>query len=869
MQRTDLTENWTLLHLGGPAPTGLANCEIEAQVPGVAHTALRAAGLTEELFMDDQEAAQSWVGQSRWRYRTEFTLTELTPGLDLLFEGIDTVATIHLNGQELGRSENMHRSYRYSLHGSAILGVNVLEVDLESPVKEADRRSLELGYRPHVNAHPFNSMRKMASSFGWDWGIDTSSVGIWRPVRLEQWSARLSHVRPIATVDETTGRLELHVSVARSNDEQQLALSVEIAGLVVHADVPRDTDEITVHIDVPDAKRWWPRGHGEPTLYPGKVVLTEKHPDRGTVTAAEHQFRIGFREVSLDTTPDEYGTPLTLVVNGRAIDVRGANWIPDDAFPHRVTRDRYGARIAQAEFAELNLLRVWGGGIFETSDFYELCDERGILVMQDFLFACAAYAEEEPLRTEIELEAREAVSRLAQHASLVILNGNNENLWGMHEWGYVSRLDDASWGSHYYYELLPAIVAELAPHITYTPGSPFTPSHSGLGDDPDHNDPSHGSMHIWDVWNEKDYTAYRQYTPRFVAEYGWQAPPTWTTLSRFITDDPLTPESPGMVVHQKAIEGNHKLTDGLLPHLRLPNTMSDWHWAMQLNQAAAIRTAIGWFRSRSPICSGSIIWQLNDSWPATSWSAVDSSGLAKPMLYALRHMNQPRLVTIQPSPDGLEVAILNDSDELWADELSIERCSYDGRTKSRSSLTVSVAPRSSQRVLVPAEVGVAGSPAQEFMAAHLGNVRDLWFFTEYRDSALSTPRFRSHLERAPEGYVLRIAAETLIRDLTLLIDKLDPNGFVGDALLTLLPGEEGLFQICSDRDMSLEELVDADVLRSANQLVVNAGAGSIKHQKFGPIPGGRPWKNSPTPPLSAHPSRAATHSWALQPEPQR
>lgn len=819
MHRTELRGGWTVTHVNGPSPAPMVARPIPAEVPGTVHTALHAAGVTDDPYLDDQEAAQRWIGQSRWQYRTEFDLDGLGPSLDLVFDGIDTVSTVRLNGHVLGRSENMHRGYRFDIRGAAQRGTNVLEVDLESPVREADRRSLELGYRPHVNSHPFNAIRKMASSFGWDWGIDTASVGIWRPVRVERWTARLDAVRPITTVERSAGRLALHIDVARTDRDRPLAVSVAIGERTLRAEVDQDTDHVLIETELPDVRLWWPRGHGDPARYDVTVTLLDASEGAADAVLDEREQSVGFRTVELDTTPDEHGTSFVLRINGRRVEVRGANWIPDDAFPHRVDRDRYAARIDQAEFAGLNLLRAWGGGIYESEDFYDLCDERGLLVMQDFLFACAAYSEDEPLRGEIEAEAREVVTRLSPHPSLVILNGNNENLWGMREWGYVSRLDGATWGAAYYFDVLPTIVEELAPHIGYTPGSPFTPANGGLGDHPDHNDPHHGTMHVWDVWNEEDYLAYRDYTPRFVAEFGWQAPPTWATLTRAISDDPLTPESPGMIVHQKAIGGNDKLTDGLLPHLRLPDDMSDWHWAMQLNQAAAIRTGIGWFRTRAPICSGTIVWQFNDCWPVTSWSAVDGDGRAKPMLYALRHVNRERLVSIQPGPVGLEVAILNDTDERWDGELLLERRDYDGVALERFAMRVIVDPRSAQSLPVPPEIGNASVSEMELVVASLHGVRDLWFFAEYRDSALAPATLRSEMSRVPDGYELTVRAETLIRDLTLLIDKVDPDGVVDDALVTLLPGEQVTLRIRSTAELDLGSLTAAAVLRSANQLV--------------------------------------------------
>lgn len=837
MIRTTLADGWTLSLLAGPAPEHVRGARVAASVPGSVHTDLLAAGLIADPYLDDNEALLAWIGQCDWRYETSFAWSARTDAAELVFEGLDTVATVRLNGEVIAGTRNMHRSYRVDVRDLLVEGRNELQVDFASAIRAADAASLELGYRPHVNHHPYNALRKMACSFGWDWGIDTSTAGIWKPVALEEWSvARFASVRPVPTLDGDEGVATVHVAVARASREP-LRVTAQVAGRTASVVLGPDETDAVLEVRVPDVRRWWPRGYGEAALYDLDVRLAIDS-DSPAARAAAHvdrwSHRIGFRTVEFDTTPDAAGTPFTIVVNGQPVFVKGANWIPDDAFPHRVDRARYARRLDQAEFAGLNLIRVWGGGIYESADFYELCDERGILTWQDFLLACAAYAEEEPLRSEIEAEAREAVARLGRHPSLVVLNGNNENLWGHHEWNWKLRLDGATWGAGYYFELFPSIVAELAPHVGYTPGSPFTPSREpGVPfDTTSHpNDPDHGSMHIWDLWNQKDHPHYRDQRPRFVAEFGWQAPPAWSTLTRSISDEPLTPESPGMLVHQKAMEGNVKLTDGLLPHLRLPNDMRDWHWAMQLNQANAITTAVEWFRSLAPHCMGSIVWQLNDCWPVTSWAAVDGDERAKPLLFALRHAHADRLLTVQPvdpaDPSaGLAVAVVNDTGERWTGTLAIERLDSSGEVLEAGAVTVTVSPRSVTTVRVPAAVGTATDAARELLRARLDDVRGLWFFAEYRDSALEAPRFAASVEPVVGGVELRVTAEVLLRDVTPLVDVADPAASVDDALVTLLPGETAVFRVATDAALTLEELTAPEVLRTANQLVAGASGAS-------------------------------------------
>jgi beta-mannosidase len=806
LERRELHEGWNLTVAAGPAPAEVVSAVVPASVPGSVHTDLLAAGLIPDPYLDDNESLLAWVGLCDWRYSLDFDWTSgNSDRVDLVFAGLDTIADVELNGTLISSTRNMHRSYRCAVAPQLREGANSLVVTFRSPVRFADSASLELGYRPHVNHHPYNAIRKMACSFGWDWGIDTASSGMWRPVALESWSvARLAEVRPVAFVDGADGVLETHVRVERSATKE-LAVSVTVAGIETSASIPVGADSVVVRTVVPAVDLWWPRTHGAQPMYDVTVTLGESD----AVTR-----RVGFRTVAFDTTPDAEGTPFTILVNGEPIVIRGANWIPDDAFPHRVDRARYERRLDQAAFANLNLIRVWGGGIYESDDFYDACDERGLLTWQDFLLACAAYAEEEPMLSEFEAEAREAVARISTHPSLILFNGNNENVWGYEEWNWQARLEGKTWGAGYYYELFPQIVAELAPHVKYTPASPFSPVEGKA-----QNDPAHGSMHIWDLWNQKDYPEYRSYRPRFVSEFGWQGPPTWSTLTQSLHDEPLTPESPGMLVHQKAMEGNAKLTDGLVAHLPLPNTMADWHWAMQLNQAIAIRTAIEWFRSLQPHCMGNIVWQLNDCWPVTSWAAVDGYERPKPLLYALRGANADRLLTIQPAADGLELVIVNDTALPWAGPLTIRRLNFVGTELAVEQHDITVAARSSQRLSIPSSIATAGNEFAELIRAELGGTLSHWFFAEMRDSELVTEAPSVAAELIEGGWELTVTATVLTRELSVLVDKVDPNAVADASLVTLLPGESVVIRVTGASAARAQDFEHPQVLRSANQLV--------------------------------------------------
>ena len=817
----DLRDGWTVRATRGPVPSGLELGTVPATVPGSVHTDLLAAGIIPDPYLDSNEHVLAWIGACDWEYRTTFAWSaEGHDRHDLVLEGVDTVATVTVNGVEVGRTANMHRSYRLDAAAALREGDNELVVAFTSPISYANQQALELGIRPQSgNAHPFYAMRKMACSFGWDWGIATATSGLWKPARLESWStARLAAVRteallPDGATEGARGVVRVSVDVERVADVP-LTLTVAVGDATTTVDVPAGATSATADVELASVELWWPRTHGAQPLHDVDVTLAAD----GTVVDAAHR-RVGFRTITLDMTPDEHGTSFTFVVNGEPVWVRGANWIPDDAFPHRVTRERYAARVGQAVDMNMNLLRIWGGGLYETEDFYDACDAQGLLVWQDFPFACAAYPEEEPLRSEVEAEARENVARLAHRASLALWNGSNENIWGFHDWAWQPRLAGASWGLGYYTELLPAIVAELSPGTGYTPSSPW----SGTLDlHP--NDAQHGSMHSWEAWNRRPMSAYLEDVPRFMAEYGWQAPPTWATLTRSIHDEPMSPESPGMVTHQKAADGNNKLWYGLLPHFELPSDMDAWHWAMQLNQARALRTGIGHLRSHAPVCMGSVVWQINDCWPVTSWAAVDGDGRPKPLAYELAHQHADHLVTVQPREDGLVVAVHDDSPEPWSGDLVLQRVSYDGDVLASATVPVEVAARGIVVVPVPADVATAGDAASELVTATLGDVRGVRFLAEPRDSRLASEpglTVDATVAEGPDGFVttVTITPDVVVHDLALLVDKVHPDARVDDMLVTLLPGETATFRVTSPVAVDAAALTDRSVLKHAGQLV--------------------------------------------------
>lgn len=797
-----------------PEDAASAAGPLSATVPGEVHLDLLAAGVIPDPYDGDNEARLSWIGRTGWSYRCTFVVTGLDtfPHHDLVADGLDTVAEIVLNGTVVGRTANQHRGHRFDVGPVLRNGENELVVNFDGPVPAAAAAERVLGPYPHVNHHPFNAIRKMACAYGWDWGIDAAGVGIWRDLRIESWGeVRLDVVRPLPHLDGSTGVLDVVVGLVwAAGATSPATVTLTADDRTSEVEVTPGTREITVSVEIPEVELWWPRGYGDQPLYEIGVDLVAG-PMRQRCAA-----RVGFRTVAVITEPDADGTPFRIEVNGRTVHVKGANWIPDSAFVTTVTAEQCHRSITDAVEAGMNLLRVWGGGIYESDDFYDSCDELGILVWQDFLFACAAYSEDEPLRSEVEVEARQAVARLNHHASLVLWNGCNENIWGHADWGWRDELGDRPWGSGYYRDLLPQVVAELAPYTPYSPGSPYS------YDDARHpNDERHGTMHIWDVWNRADFREYANKRPRFVSEFGFQGPPAWSTLTSVVHDEPLDPYGVQMLVHQKAEDGNGKLERGLGDHLPVPSGIDDWHWATQLNQARAIAFGIEHFRSRWPDNTGSVVWQLNDSWPVISWAAVDAHGIRKPLWYALRRVFADRLTTVRLHDDEPAVVLHNDSDEPWTTTLSVRRRTTTGDVVlGEQTVEVTVAARTVSCVALSPEVAVPRDPGSEFVSvATRGATTSFAYWVEDPELRLASTDEAGEVtaRRTDGGYRVTVMARSLLKDVALFPDRLDAAARVDSCLVSLQPGEQHTFVVTSG-DLDESALIRSPVLRSVADL---------------------------------------------------
>lgn len=789
----------------------LAGASFNAQVPGDVHTDLQLHGLIENPHLGLNEFKTQWIGRCAWEYSTQFQVSELASHNQLVFAGLDTIAEVFLNDQHILSARDMHLSYTVDVDAVLRTGSNELKVIFDSQEDWAESQEREVGKYPNAYSDPTNQIRKMACNYGWDWGPTLVTAGIWRPIQLVQWDkARFDGLIVNPTVISGTPTLLCSGELLGSGDHQ---VAIIHQGKTL-ATINSSDAKFSGSVEVAGVDLWWPVGYGEQPLYDFEIQLLDADGEiLETVTK-----RIGFRSIELVSELDGHGKSFEIRVNGQRIWVRGANWIPDHTSLNQVTAERYAKRIQDAKDANMNLLRIWGGGIFETEEFYRSCDELGLLVWQDFLFACASYPETDFNTDLIRQEAVHAVTRLSSHCSLVLWNGSNENIWGYFDWGWQEPLAGRAWGLGYYQTVIPEVIAKLDPTRPYQPSSPWSGT---LEIHP--NDPDHGTAHLWEPWNRQDYVTYLDEVPRFVTEYGYQSPASYSTLRNALGEKELWEDSEGMKAHQKALDGKGKLHRGL--DLRFPGLtedFDDWHYLSQLEHARALNVGIRHLRSHHDISAGSVIWQLNDCWPVVSWAMIDFEGKRKPAWHSVRKAYAPRIVSFSKQNSKPSVVLVNDADQEWSTTVHISRASLNGNSEVVQKVAVTVPKFAHLQLPVNADLDQL-DPATEFLVVDAGADRSLLFLAEDCDLAYESPDFELKVTAAHHGVEVVIGANNLLRELCLFVDRLDDQAEVSDQVVTLLAGESAKLIIKTDRPERFTEAALRNVARAASEFRSLAG----------------------------------------------
>ncbi|MBC7255524.1 MAG: glycoside hydrolase family 2 protein [Chloroflexi bacterium] len=800
---------------------------VPATVPGCVHTDLLAAGLIEDPFYRDNELKVLWVGKTDWTYRRMFVVPASFLEHErvlLRCEGLDTIATIFLNGQEVGRAKNMFRVWEYDVKPFLRPGENVLAVAFRSSLKYVREKAQGQRFLPAwgVGQHKLDGggwIRKEPCNFGWDWGPMLATCGIWRDIALVGYdTARLEDVH-ILQDHAQPGQVALEVRVkAETLREADLRAQVQVrfeGEPVAEASVPLRAGEGIAHLVIRNAKLWWPNGLGAQPLYEVHVTLTN---DAGRALD-EAKRRIGLRTLRLVRKPDAWGESFYFAVNGVPFFAKGANWIPRDVFITRLAPADYRRALQDAAEANMNMLRVWGGGIYEQDIFYDLCDELGLCIWQDFIFACATYPTfDAEWMTNVRIEVEENVQRLRHHACLALWCGNNELEQGLVGDEWTDRT--MSWEDYgkLFDEMIPEIVHRLDLERDYWPSSP----HSPCGDRRDFNNPTCGDAHLWSVWHGRQpFEWYRTCTHRFNSEFGFQSFPEPRTVYSYTEPSDRNVTSWVMEHHQRSAIGNGTIMTYMCDWFRLPKSFEMTLWLSQILQGMAIKYAVEHWRRGMPRGMGTLYWQLDDCWPVASWSSVDSFGRWKALHYMARAFFAPLLVSaVEDAARGtVDVHVTSDLLETRECEVAWWVTDAAGVALAHGRQEISIAPQRDtlalmldaapylkshgpRDLMVWLELYVLHRPSEHGVLAEC--VSTNWVsFARPKHLELGKPDITWHVKEAPNGaYDVALSAQKAA--LWCWLDLAEAEARYSDRFFHLRPGRGVTVRVMPAEPLSLE-----------------------------------------------------------------
>lgn len=700
IQTSTIRDNWEVAERTAAGETNW----IPADVPGHVHLDLVRAGVIGDPFWRMQERGCQWVDRADWTYRTTFPvdaerLAARGPhGRHFLhFHGLDTLARVFLNGALVGSAENFFLPHRFDVTDALREGDNELRVEFDSALRVGQERATaylgdgtsERGKQSYFNFSPRAFVRKAQYMFGWDWGPEFVSCGLWQNVDLV--------TVPVAEIvgwkydcertGENTVRVTVTAEIERRDADAPLTLRAALSalpdGIPADAEVPAGPGRVAVTVTLPEAnvERRSPNGSGAPRLHALHLRL-----DAAAQTLDERHASLGFRTVELVREPDADGNGegFKFRVNGVDTFIKGANWIPDHSFPAIISPEQLRQRLTQARDAGFNMLRVWGGGLYETEDFYNLCDELGLLVWQDFAFACSSYPDDDDGFVEqIRAEASGAVRRIRNHPSLALWCGGNENL-ELHQDRWAGETQARRFfGDRLIHEILPAVLAAHDPQTPYWPNSPYG--------GPKATSEDHGDSHYWNVWHSKlpgsngDWTNYLLSRSRFSSEFGFSGPCGPAAWDRCAAPEDRGIRSPVIRWHDKTRKGYETYLGYIALHFLEPQTLDDLIRYGQANQAEALRCGVEHWRRLKGRCWGTLFWQLNDCWPVHSWSIIDSEGEPKAAYYAAKRFYAPLLLSLVRDGDNVAAHLINDLPEAVPGRITLCALTFDGEEIARQT----------------------------------------------------------------------------------------------------------------------------------------------------------------------------------------
>ena len=799
---------------------------LSANVPSSVHLDLFENNLIKDPFYGTNEKDLQWISEVEWVYKLIFK-----PNPDILkrnkillnFKGLDTYAEVFLNKESILFANNMFRPWVVDVSSLLKKDYNELLIRFSSPINTILPIMQEKKYvLPADNdkvkmTSPYT--RKAPYHYGWDWGPSFATSGIWQPVELyaydcfkiedlfiEQQSIRAKNAKiNIKIIIESIKSCQVELSISELKCKINIKKSIDLSP---------GRNEVSRIIEIINPELWWPVGHGQQNMYNFSVVVsTDSLKD--TI-----EKRIGLREFSVKQNKDNNGSSFTFVVNGKPIFSKGANWIPADSFTTRLTKEDYSDIIKSAVDGNMNTLRVWGGGIYESDDFYDLCDEMGLIVWQDFMFACTLYPGDDKFLESVRKEAEYQVRRLRNHPSLGLWCGNNEVAWAWHNWGWKNKFPEELYLKDYkalFHDVLPNVCNLLDPNRLYWPSSP--------GDNdylPDAGQQyGSGDNHYWGVWHSGDnFREFEKNIGRFMSEFGMQSYPDLKTINYFCEVEDQYINSDVIKQHQKASLGNDNVLKYIMMHLKPPKDFSSFVMSSQIMAGEAIKIAVESHRRNMPYCMGSLYWQLNDCWPGASWSSLDYFGNWKALHYYAKEFFRSLLISLESEEDFINIYVVNDGDKLKGSTMNLEVRDFKNRVHYSHKFDFNIQSNTSEKVFtVKKNVLFPESKIDEVLMR--ANIIFNGLIISSNDYVFNSPKnlklpkqdFSTKIKKSGNIYNIRIHSKSFVYRFYTLCSN--DSGRFDNNYFNMYPGEEKTIQYFPSRNVK-------EVLRFEPNFVFNS-----------------------------------------------
>ena len=760
---------------------------LPATIPGTVHTDLLNNKIITDPFFGSNEKQLQWIENEDWEYKTTFLISkeELTNEHCILeFEGLDTYAEVFLNGKQILVANNMFRTWNIDVKNSVLIGKNEMKIIFSSAVKKGKEEAAKLPYVMPGDEKVFT--RKAQYQYGWDWGPRFVTAGIWKKVQLHFWnSAMITNVKyNQKALTDSYAELEFSINIQSAIiGKFQIVINDKSEDIQLQ----KGENVVTIPYSIQNPKRWWPNGLGEANLYSFEIYLIGNNQN-----SDKKQLKIGLRTIELIQEKDAIGQSFYFKVNGIPVFMKGANYIPPDSFLPRTTDSIYKSVVKNAVEANMNLLRVWGGGVYAEDIFYDECDKNGILVWQDFMFACAMYPGDKAFLDSVKNEVIDNVTRLQNHPCIALWCGNNEIDEGWHNWGwqkqfkYTLEQETSIWNDYkkLFQELIPQTLGELLStnENRYWSSSPSI----GWGKK---ESLTQGDSHYWGVWwGMEPFEMYEKKVGRFMSEYGFQGMPNWETFKSFTNEDELNLNSEAVKNHQKHPTGYATIQSYMEREYKIPKSFEDYTYVSQLVQAEGMKTAIEPHRRAKPNCMGTLYWQLNDCWPVTSWSSVDYFGRWKAFHYQVKRSFENVLISIKEDEDDYKVYIINDDFNTFKGDLSIILYDFNGKKIIEINEPITCNENSAElKIAIPKinfkKYKKVNTVLSVSFTSKNKTTKSLFYFVKPKDLNLSKPNIKI---KVVDSNTIEISTDVLAKNVFLT----QGNAFFSDNYFDLLPNEK-------------------------------------------------------------------------------